>query len=182
MSKSNRLMVFGTALFLSCCVVTLAQQPDVSTISMSCGWGEVVSSHELRGITAVRLDVDGLPAPVEGTDISEGTLAAQLRGQLLAAGLAVVAASGPDAPVLHVRVLPVRGNGQHFFVITAELEEPCRVARSGGIEMPFCTTWSVYPRLGVFVAGDAATLIGQVSDIGTQFIRAWSYDNASDKQ
>jgi len=141
-----------------------------------------VAPRELRGIKVLHLDVDGLPIPVEGSLISEVTLASQVKSQLSKAGLVASVDYVPDAPTLHIRVLPVRGAGQYFFVITEELEEACHVPRSGGIKMPFCTTWSIYPRLGFFAIDDASALTTQVADVAKQFIDAWSYDNSPSKR
>jgi len=180
MNKISRVLAAAVGIILFSAAI-LADQSTVTT-STSCGWGEFVSPHELRGIKLIRLDVDGLPNPVEGTDITEATLAAQLREQISHAGLAVAAGYVPEAPRLHIRVLPVLGDSQHFFVITAEIEEPCRVSRAGGIDVPFCTTWSIYPRMGLFARGQPSALVGQVADVGTQFLRAWSYDNRSNEK
>jgi hypothetical protein len=143
---------------------------------------ELVSFHELRAIEAVRLNVDGLSGLIEGTDVSEVTLAAQLTSQLTKAGLKVVTELGSQAPTLHVRVLPIQGQDQRFFVITAELEEACKVPRSGGIDVPFCTTWSIYPRLGFFAAGDVSVLVGQFAGVGQEFVNAWTFDNPRSKK
>jgi hypothetical protein len=133
--------------------------------------------HELRGIKALRIRVDGLSGPIEGTEVSDSTLEAQLKNQVSKAGLAVITEPPGEAPTLHVRVLPIQGTHQNFFIITAALEESCRVSRAGGVEVPLCATWSIYPRLGVFGPGDVSVLVGQFMGVGRQFVDAWSSDN-----
>lgn len=179
--RRTKLVLALAAGLVFCPVATLADQPGLTTTAISCT-SEFVAPRELRGIKVVRLEVDGFPTPVEGSDISEVTLVRQLKGQLSKAGLVVAIDYVPDAPTLHIRVLPVRGASQHFFVITAELEEACRVPRSGGIEVSFCTTWSIYPRLGFFRDDDPSVLVTQVADVAKQFMDAWSYDNSPSKK
>ena len=180
MNKTKRVLALTAGIGL-CCIAVSADQPNLTTQTIYCGT-ELVALHELRGIKTIRLEVDGFPTPVEGSDISEVTLTGQLKSQLSKAGLTVSVEYLPDAPTLHVRVLPVRGATQHFFVITAEIEEACRVPRSGGIDMPFCSIWSIYPRLGFFASEDPSVLVTQVADVGKQFLDAWSYDNAPSKK
>src|SRR5881628_1819573 len=105
MNKTKRMLVLAAGVGL-CCIAVWADQPNLTTQTISCG-SEFISPHELRGITTIRLEVDGFPTPVEGSDISEVTLAGQLKSQLSKAGLTVAVEYLPDAPTLHIRVLYV---------------------------------------------------------------------------
>jgi hypothetical protein len=165
------------AALLSLTILVMGSAPDqLKTIGFSCGT-PFVDPHELRGIKTVHLDIDGFPAPLEGSQVSEVSLAAQVKRQLLEAGLKSSTEYLADAPTFHIRVLPVQGATQGFFVISAEVEENCRVSRAGGVDVTFCTTWSIYPRLGFFDRGDASIIEAQVADVVKQFVGAWSSDN-----
>ncbi len=165
------------AALMSLSILAMGSTPDqVKTISFWCG-SPYVSPHELRGIKIVHLQVDGFPTPLDGTHVSEVSLAAEVKRQLLDAGLKSSTEYVADAPTFHIRVLPVQGATQGFFVISAEVEEDCRVSRAGGVDVTSCTTWSIYPRLGFFNRGETSMIETQVADVAKQFVEAWSSDN-----
>ena len=153
-----------------------AQPSVVRTESVVCSQ-PFIAPHDLRGIAIVRLDVDGLPSPIEGSGISEGTLTKSITAQLSKAGIRVAVEYDADDPTLHLQVLAVNHPAQWFYVITAELYEPCRVSRGGGIDIAFCTTWSEGPRLGFLSRDEPSALVTQVSDVVKQFIGIWAHDN-----
>jgi hypothetical protein len=138
---------------------------------------EFVYPHDLRGVTSVVLDVDGLPSPFEGTDLSDATLARTISAALSKAGLHVLSGFQAGVPTLHFHVLAVNSPAQGFFVITAELQEPCRVARGGGVEIGLCSTWSLGPRIGFFTRDRSAVVLTSVSEVTASFTEAWAHEN-----
>src|SRR2546425_11437314 len=93
---------FRAAALLSLAMLVMGSAPDQSkTVSFSCGT-PFVDPHELRGIKIVHLEVDGFPTPLQGTEISEVSLADQLKRQLIKAGLKSSTEYVADAPTLHV--------------------------------------------------------------------------------
>jgi hypothetical protein len=134
--------------------------------------------QELAGISAVELNVDGLPNPVGDTSITEVTLSEDIRGNLTKAGITVVAPGDVgEVPTLHVRVLAILQDGRYFYTISVELEERCTPARNTSLSIPWCTTWSFYPRVGTFTVERGEVLRHQVIQAVDQFIKAWGYDN-----
>jgi hypothetical protein len=139
---------------------------------------DFVPLRELRGITKVDLEVDGLPNPVEGTEITEESLAEDVTAALRKGGIKV---AGPDdwdeRPTLHLRVLAVKHETTYFYSIVVELEERCTPERDAELSIPWCTTWSFYPRLGVFPVERGEVLWLQVLEATKQFVDAWRTDN-----
>ena len=142
---------------------------------------DVASSHELRGIAAVRVTID-IPESFENPDVSQAGLMDSITRQFQKSGLEVVTGYSAEVPHLYISILPIRGDSQNFYFIVGELQESCKVSRSDGIDVKFCKTWSTSPHGGFFDDRDVSGLIGQVRTISDQFLNAWSFDNPSRKK
>ena len=137
-----------------------------------------VPKRELKGLPAVYVEVDGLPNPVGEPGVSEVTIRDRIQSQLREAGLRILdPGDDPGAPIIRLTVLaPLRG-GDYAYMINLYLEESCTLDREPRIELAWCRTWSIYPRIGFIEAGRESTLEEVASLAVGQFVSAWKHDN-----
>ena len=161
--------LFQVALLSAC--VALVPDPD---------WAEslrqVEPSRDLEGLTAIRLQIDGITKPIGKSAVSEATIRQVVTQQLEQVGLRVIQSPLVTAPTLSLRVLAPMHDSEYFYVITLGLVERCTTARKPNREILFCNTWSIYPRIGFFSTGEESRLIATATDAVKQFIDAWSAD------
>ena len=132
--------------------------------------------HQLRGISAIHLNVSGLPKAIGESAVSESSITQAIRQRILDAGIDLPSSSVREIPTLRIRVLAPRTESQYAFMITIELLEQCEIKRRIGPE-PFCSTWSIYPRIGFFKVGRELHLERMVINAADQFLDAWRHDN-----
>ncbi len=154
--------------------------PDPSAVGCNRGrdYVFVPERGELHGIRKVRLQLDGLPNPVRGTD-DEKSLAKTVSAQLRRSGLNIADSYDLDElelPILHVRVLVVTQDQSLFYSISVELKERCRPARNPDL-IALCSTWSSYPRVGFLPEKPGDHLQQQVIEGTRRFIEAWKLHN-----
>ncbi len=142
---------------------------------------ELVLTHELRGLTVIRLDVDGLPHRLQGSDVSEVSIAASVLRELKTAGITILATGTEDIPTLHVRVLAPLIDTRFFYSISVELEETCNPKRMPKMDLPGCTTWSITPLVSTLELNQAPYLEKIVLQAVDQFIADWKADNVRKK-
>jgi hypothetical protein len=133
--------------------------------------------RELRGISAIRVEVDGMPNALEGTSISEKTLAVDVKESLVSLGVPLAKELDLQAPRLHIIALAHRIEGAYSFTIVVQLEERCSVARNPDLTIPWCVTWSAYPSIGSMAIAQAADIKDKVVQSANRFGTAWTADN-----
>jgi hypothetical protein len=138
-----------------------------------------VGSGELKGISDVNLEVEGLPNPIGQSQTSEKTIRDAIVRQLTAAGLKVTGSIAwpKESPTLRIRVLAPRTDSQYAYVVSVELEERCTVARTPSLTRGPCETWSIYPRIGFLPLGQESSLSSVATLAVQQFVDAWVYDS-----
>ena len=136
--------------------------------------------RELRGITAVRIEVDGMPNPLQGTDVSEVTLAAAVKAELGRFNVPIADKtdlSTLEVPTLHITVLASLVNGAYYYVIQLSLIERCSVPRGPELRIPWCATWYIPVRFGFLNVDAAGTLQDKVLLAVSEFGKRYARDN-----
>jgi len=136
----------------------------------------------LRGISAIRLNIDGMPNPPEGIGVSEESLATEIKDTLRSFSLRVAPSSDPEfvlseLPTLHLTVLIQRVEESYSYVILMRLEERCTASRNPQLSVPWCQTWSAFPAVGSVAVAQVADIHGKLLQQVTQFGKAYAVDN-----
>lgn len=118
-----------------------------------------------------------MPNALKGTDISEQTLAGDVREALLALGVPMAKELDMEAPKLHITVLAPRVESAYSFTILVRLEERCSVARNPQLSIPWCVTWSTFPTIGSIDVAQAAGIKDKVLQSVVHFGMAYTADN-----
>ena len=131
--------------------------------------------HELSGVTSVRVDLRGMPAALEGSQVTEASLRTSAVARLKRGGIKVV--DDINASTLNISVLPIEYQSTYFVTIQVDLREPCSITRNPSPTGSTCVTWSTGPQVGIVNKGAESRLEQLLLAAVDRFVSMWQFDN-----